>query len=480
MRKDKNKNILNGILIFISICFAMPSMVYLINHKTVLNFNGNLEYCFLLTNHIDRLYQAGIFAILLLAFLLCYYFIIKNRKKIFTSTKQIYTLIIIISLVFAMIIPFLSSDIFYYLGIGRMTSTYKQNPYYIDMKSYIDNNAIEIQNDTVMQKGYQNYWANTTVVYGAFWTFICSILSFLSFGNLEVGLLIFKLINVIIHIGNCWLLYKISKKKIFPILYGLNPFILIEGISNVHNDMFVIFFILLSLYMLLKRKNIVLSILWLALATTIKYFSILLLPLIILHYCKDKDMKGRIIKCIQFGLLFAVFVAIPYLFYIRDIHVFAGIFAQRERIAKGVYLFISQYFTNPPNLVNIAKNIALSIFSIIYICKCISLLFTKTIKFSQEMRNLFIFMLVFLFLLITNFQPWYLIWLTPFMLWQKSDNIKLIIQMQIMTLIANIVFLIYSENYKYGVPFFTVFVIGTLICIIQNQRKRMMIKGVTK
>ena len=63
-------------------------------------------------------------------------------------------------------------------------------------------------------------------------------------------------------------------------------------------------------------------------------------------------------------------------------------------------------------------------------------------------------------------------WLTPFMIWQKSDNIKLIIQMQIMTLIANIVFLIYSENYIYGVPFFSIFVISILCCIIYNKNKR--------
>ena len=87
-------------------------------------------------------------------------------------------------------------------------------------------------------------------------------------------------------------------------------------------------------------------------------------------------------------------------------------------------------------------------------------------------RELFWFVLAFLMLLITNFQPWYFMWLVPFMMWQKSENIKLIVQMQIMTLIANIVFLIYSENYKYGVPFFTIFVVGTLACVIQNRNSK--------
>ena len=113
-----------------------------------------------------------------------------------------------------------------------------------------------------------------------------------------------------------------------------------------------------------------------------------------------------------------------------------------------------------------------------YITKCIKLLQTKNIKFYKEIRDLFKYIVAFVFLLITNFQPWYLIWLTPFIIWQKSDNIKLIFQMQIMTLVANIVFLIYSENFKYGVPFFTILVIGILICIIKNEKYRNKIRSV--
>ena len=137
-----------------------------------------------------------------------------------------------------------------------------------------------------------------------------------------------------------------------------------------------------------------------------------------------------------------------------------------------MYLFISEYFHNPENLVDIVKEIVLDIFVICYIVKCFSLLFEKKIKWYKEMIELFCFIMAFLFLLITNFQPWYFMWLIPFILWQKSDNIKLIIQMQIMTLFANIVFLIYSENYIYGVPFFGILIIGILSCMIYNKKRK--------
>lgn len=467
----KKYKYLKLLMIVISIIFILPSLIYLIKNRTIFNFTGSLEYKFLLTDNIDRLYQSLVYLIIILAFVVCYYFILKNRNKLFKNIKDVLKYVLIISAIFTFAVPFWCSDIFYYLGVGRLASKYNQNPYYVDMKSFVDDNNINIDNDTVMQKGYNNYWANTTVVYGAFWTFICSVISFLSFGNLDFGLFIFKIINLLIHIGNCYFIYKITKKKLFSLLYGLNPFILIEGIANVHNDMFVVFFMLLAIYEVYKNKKMLLGLVLLALATDIKYFSILLLPFLILYNFKDKDVKTRIVRCIEYGTLFIVFAIIPYLLYIRDLQVFMGLIEQRERLAKGLYLFISEYFNNPENLVEIIKRFSLVLFAVIYIIACFTLLKAKKIKFYKIMRELYYFILTFLFLLITNFQPWYFMWLVPFMLWQKSENIKVIVQMQIMTLLANMVFLIYSENYRYGVPFFTIFVFGILICIIENKKQ---------
>lgn len=452
-----------------SFLFITPSIIYMAKNKTVLNFDN--EFCFLLNNS-NRLFQAFIYTIIILGMIGIYYIIIKKRNKIFKNIKQVYITISIISLIFVFTIPFWCSDVFYYLGVGRLEAEYHQNPYYITMKEYVDSNNVNINNDTVMQKGYNNYWSETTVVYGPIWTIICSIIAKLSLGNIDFGLFIFKLCNVLAHMLNCYLIYKISNKKIFTIAYGLNPFILVEGIANVHNDMFVILFILIALYQLLKKKNITLSILSLAMATDIKYFAVLLLPFIVIYFYKDKKIKYRILKCIQYGTVFGIFMLIPYILYINDLQVFKGMSDQQGKIAKGLYLFISQYFTNPSNLVNIISKTMLYMFIIVYTYICTMLLIKPKIKFNIEMKKFFYILLAFIFLLITNFQPWYLIWLSPFILWQKAKNMKLIIQMQLITLIANIVFLIYSENFVYGVPFFMIFVTGTLICIIKNKKER--------
>lgn len=466
--KNINEKILKIGIILSALLFSIPSIIYYIQNGTVLNFKE--EYCFLLNNQ-DTLIQTIVYIAILISFTIFYYLIIKKNKEIFKNIKQILYFVAIVGLFFVVMIPFESSDIFYYLGIGKLQSTYNQNPYYQSIKEYVDNNNVDMSNDTVLKKGYSNYWSNTTVVYGAIWTLICRIIAGMSFGNVDIGLILFKILNLIIHIVNCYLMYKISKKKIFSIIYGLNPFVLLETIANVHNDIFIVFFILLAFYFVKNRKNLTLSVFCLACATAIKYFAILLLPVVIIYSYRDKDIKVRIIKCIQYGLIFFIFLILPYLVYIQDLQVFKGMAKQQSKITKGIYLVILEYFTKTDNLVYILSKLALTVFILIYLIKCVTLLIKKKISLRKEMQQMYLFMLAFIFLLITGFQPWYLMWLSPFIIWQKSKDIKLITQMQILTQIANSVFLIYSENYIYGVPFFFIFLTGTLICIIKNKKK---------
>lgn len=318
-------------------------------------------------------------------------------------------------------------------------------------------------------KGYNNYWSNTTCVYGAIWTSICSLLSMFSLGNADFCLIFFKIVNLVVHMGNAWLLYKISKKKVFSIIYGLNPFILIECLGNVHNDIYMIFFVLLAFYELLERKNIILSILFLAIATDIKYFAILLLPLIVIYHYKDKSVKIRLIKCLECGILFLIFAVIPYLLYLRDLNIFAGVFKQNRKLAKGLYLFIYECYNESKEVVNIVKLFAYIILFYSYLFTNIKLLIKERISFNHEMKTLYKYMLFIIFFVITNFQPWYFAWLMIFIIWQKLSNIKFIVYIQLMTLFLNMIFLTYSENILCQLNFFILLVISVLIYNVYNK-----------
>lgn len=476
--KRLNTNLYIKILFILSsMLFAMPSIIYFLQKRTVLNFGPYFQ--FLYEMPVNRLTQSIIYMIILGLITISYFLIIKKRKVIFKNTKNMFIFLAIIAIIFIAVLPFTCSDVFYYLGIGRLDSKYNQNPYYTTIKQYVeqDNNKRLLENDTVLKQGYINDWSDSTVVYGPVWTLICKVIGFLSFGNLDIGLFIFKIINVLIHLLNCFLIYKISNRKLFSLLYGLNPLVLIEGIACVHNDIFVVLFILLSIFFVRKKKNLVLSTIFLAMATAIKYFAIILLPFIFIYHFRKEKTSKRFLKCLQYGVLFIVALVIPYLFYVRDANVLSGIFIQQEKLAKSFYIIITEYFKDPSISVNTVNHILLVGFAIIYFFTCIVLLNKKQIKFKKEMRTASYFIIAFLFLLITNFQPWYILWIFPFIIYQKKEEIIWIPQMAIMAELANSVFLTYSEAWQNGVPFTFIFIVGSLMLWIisekrNNRRKR--------
>ena len=469
----KINNIIKILFIISSILFAVPSIIYIIEKKTVFQFGPYFQ--FLYDAQVNRAAQTIIYIIILALLTTLYFIIIKRRKEIFKNTKKMFLFIAIIAIIFIAVLPFTCSDIFYYLGIGRLDNKYHQNPYYTTIKQFVeqDDNQQFLQTDTVLAQGYINDWSDSTVVYGPIWTLICRAIAGISFGNLDFALIIFKLVNVLVHLFNCYLIYKISHKKVFVLLYGLSPFILIEGIACVHNDMFVVLFILLSMYFLTKKRNIVATVIFLAMATLIKYFAIILLPFVIIYYFRKETPSKRFLKCIQYGVLFLIALAIPYLFYIQDGQVLSGLFIQQEKLAKSFYIIINEYFKEPTLKASTVNHILLGTFAIIYFFSCVILLNKKEIRLKDEIKKANYFIMAFLFLLITNFQPWYIMWLFPLIMWQKAEIIKWIPQVALISEFANSIFLTYSERWQNGTPFTFVFVVGSLgIWIINDKVKR--------
>lgn len=469
MENSKVKNYILKIGFMIStILLVLPSILYFFRNGNTTFVDKKFEFKFLMVDGIDGKTHMIVYLAVVIVMILLYALIIKKRKELFKDIKSVISFIALISIISACSLPFMCSDVYYYLGTGRLDSEYKQNPYYVDIKSYVDNNDVNLENDSVMETGYNNFWSKTTVVYGAVWTMICTIVAKFSFGSLNVGILIFKLLNVLIHVLNCILLYKISKKKIFPLIYGLNPFVLLEGIINVHNDIYMVFFILLALYLVCKKKKLVFGLLSLAMATDIKYVAIMLLPLLIIYHFRDKSIKVRILKCIQYGIIFMVFAMLPYILYIRDLDVFLGLSAQQARYAKGLYCFLYVRFPEIKDYIGYIRVSFMYLFGLVYLMICIRLLVIKEIKWYKEIRKVYVVFLVFLFFMLTNFQPWYFVWLSSFIVWQKARNIKLIPQMQVLTIIADAVFVLYSEAYIYAREFFETFIFGIIFCIFMN------------
>ena len=139
--KNKQTKLLFIILI---ILFVIPSIIYLIQNKTVLGFE--IYYNFFINERISKNISTIIYLILFVSLTVIYLKII-NKKDMFKDIKEILKYVAISAGIFGIMLPWTSSDIFYYMGVGELDSIYKQNPYYVTMEEYYEQNEKNIDDE---------------------------------------------------------------------------------------------------------------------------------------------------------------------------------------------------------------------------------------------------------------------------------------------------------------------------------------------
>src|SRR5262249_55096382 len=114
----------------------------------------------------------------------------------------------------------------------------------------------------------------------------------LSQQSVLVAVFFLKLVWLLVHYGNCWVLYRILKPwrpdPVFGLfLFALNPLVLLEHIANGHNDGLMIFCGLLAILALQRERHSLA--LWLAVISTLVKLSGIFFLLVILVYL----LRGR-------------------------------------------------------------------------------------------------------------------------------------------------------------------------------------------
>lgn len=475
MEKVKSKSNLKLVFILLCVAFVTPSIMYLATGKKISDLISS--FTFFYTNPsleitpikiISSILFLGIF----LGISFVYYKIVKEHKKVFNNNKQIAKFIIIVSIIFLIMLPLTSTDVFYYIGTGWSEAHYGVNPYYTSVQDLMQTN-IDATSDEILLK-MPGVWAGQTIVYGPIWPLICKILSGLSMGNLTLALFIYKVFNLILHLSNAYLIYKITKgKKVFVLAYSLNPLILFDGITNVHNEMLVIFFVLLALYFFVRKKNMFFTILFFALATAVKYFAILLVPFIVLYYYRQEKPLKKILYSSLWAVVFIVILCMCYAVYMRDFSILKGIATQQGKFSNSIFILLA--IRNMGLATTVSRGFMLA-FVIIYIYTIFKLLFTtKKYTLSTYIRQYNFLLIVFIFGTITNLQSWYMLWLLPTLMWQSSENIKQIMAITIIAEVSNIIYFIYYESYIFGQFYIIATVLLNVIVSYNNEhnlRKR--------
>lgn len=257
------KNLFFAYSIFL-FCFTLISYAFV---------DGNIPYLRVLYSGFhtqNREVTAFVYAILLVTFFIFYFLFIRLyiKKKLFLRDVIVLIGMTVVILLFSYP-AILSSDIFNYIVTAKVLFYYHENPYVIMPIEFIGEPYV------VFTRA-----ANKIALYGSAWLFISLFPYFLGFGNFIATLFGFKLIASFFYVGTGIVMYKLTKNVFQMLLFILNPLVIIEILISGHNDIVMVFFVLLSYY-LLQKKRFFWAIIAFLFSIGIKYVSIVLLPIFV-------------------------------------------------------------------------------------------------------------------------------------------------------------------------------------------------------
>ena len=403
-----------------------------------------------------------IFIIISIIFLL-YGLILKKHKEIFRNNKVLVCLIILVSIIFALIIPTTSRDVYSYIANGWTSVHYNENPYEVTVNDIQEKYNT---NDEMFSK-MAPVWKSEPVTYGPIWSLgISGILAYLSFGNISLATILFKIAAVVVHVTCCFLIWKITKKKIWCAVYGLNPFILFEALTDAQNDLYIVLFILLAIYLAVKKKNLFLAVLSIAIGTLIKYVAILALPFIVLYILKEKNIKQKFLYGFMALLEFFAIVIGCYILCFGNLEAFANPWIQQTKYNSSLMYIIYALSDRNMDLLAVLEKAILVIFVIAYVVVVFKLIFKPDKTLSKTMRKYYMFITIFTLVIMTNFNRWYLLWLFPTIFLIRGKQVKLLLYFSYATL-SSIFFTFYViEIEQMGNLYITLFILLTLILVV--------------
>ncbi|MEM6515988.1 MAG: glycosyltransferase 87 family protein, partial [Bacteroidota bacterium] len=319
-----------------------------------------------------------------------------------------------IRVIFLLAIPNLSQDFYRFLWDGRMILE-GINPYLFTPESFIEANkfpvpqALELYNGMGALNG--SHFTNYPPIKQ-----LCFTVAALFSGHSIIGsVVVLRLLIVLADFGTFFfgrkLLKKLNLSESNIFWYILNPFIIIELTGNLHFEGIMIFFLVLSLYLLHQKKWMWAGVVF-ALSISVKLIPLLFLPLFFKFFRKDDNLVTiDFKKLIAFYAIIGITVVLLFLpffssqFITNYSETVALWFNNFEFNASIYYLAreIGYLFRGYNEIAIIGKILAgITLFSIVFLA-----LLRRNQTNRQLIVNMLFAMSIYLFLS-TTVHPWYL------------------------------------------------------------------------
>jgi hypothetical protein len=227
--------------------------------------------------------------------------------------------IVAFSVVFALVGflggPFDSTDVFFYIAQGWAQSHYNNNPY-TDVLRDIPNAL----NDPMIANRWmtlnRNPWLDEPMPYGFAFALLARGVASVGGGDWWWTLAVFNLLNLVIHAGTAFLLWKLAvlipgtDPRLALYLYAWSPLIVLQYLLNVHNDIIMAALILLAFYLVTEKRYVwVLPVL--VAAGFFKYVAFALVPFVFGFFVRKRAWKDAL-NAGALSLTLTVVVSLPY------------------------------------------------------------------------------------------------------------------------------------------------------------------------
>ena len=321
-------------------------------------------------------------------------------------------LAVIFRLMFLFSLPNLSQDYFRFIWDGRLIAE-GLNPYRYIPNELIEFNTFSIAQSKELIAGMGSLSAGHYSNYPPLNQLIFAIAGWISSSSILGSVMIFRVFISVADIGTLIFGKKLLRLMGMPehriFWYILNPFIIIEMTGNLHFESVMVFFLVLSLYLLHKGKWF-LSAIILGLSISIKLLPLMFLPLLFRYFNGDNaNLNFR--KLLLYYILCITTVLVTFLpFY--SIEVFSnfmaslGLWFGKFEFNASIYYIVRWigFQVKGYNIIETAGKV-LPIFTVIII---LGLTFFRKYMSTKQLITNMLFAVTAYLLLSTTVHPWYL------------------------------------------------------------------------
>lgn len=352
------------------------------------------------------------------------------------------------------IYPFGGWDLFLYISQGRLYTTHDLNPFLVTPQ--------DAPSDPFF--AYSSWWPHPST-YGPAWQMIASLVSLIGGSNLWLSILVFKVLVTVFFFASVVLVYLILRthhpeaRHLGAFLMAWNPLLLFEIAGNGHNDIVMVFFALLSIY-LLTAKRLLWPLPLLTISVLVKYSFGLLVPGILVYLLVLKSSPRKKAVWLLGGLALSA--------------VTVGLFVRPFGMAYSLLALFGLeelYLSSPATLLYLALQGNFPQYAATTIVKGVVVLMLGTLyvielaRFAREHRTLTLDSLLrfgfqavfFLLLLLPRFHPWFVAWLLGIgVLMVDSEQTRRVLLLSFTAFLSHIVFYFIWSIYGEQLNYFTI------------------------